>query len=1285
MGFDNECILNIQSLAGEYFCPVCRTLVYPHEALQTQCTHLYCKPCLSYVVSSTQACPYDGYLVTEAGSKPLIESNKALAETIGKTTVHCLYHRSGCMWQGPLSECTTHCTGCAFGNSPVVCNRCGIQIVHRQVQEHAQTCNVNGTNIQAQGPGTAQDAATSGVLSTDQSKIAPAASQPLTSHTVAGTPAAQNLNQPATAILLPQAMPAPAVPTPEQQYYQQYQQYYQQYPVYDPYQQAYQQYYPYQQQPAQQVQQPPFQPLSQPQLQQQVQAPMPQVQPQAQNNPMAQAQVQGQQQPQAHPQAQPQIPANGQPQPLYPQAVVIGSSQNQGQVNSQPQGHSGGQAVVHTHMPLQSYSQIQPQMVQNHAQPPMQAPQYQQPHPQMQQPQPPQVQSYPQTQPQLQAQAQPYPHFQPHSHTQPQLQPTNPQQPSGSHPSYTSQPLQQIQHAPPQQNPMQAQPSSGSLLPQFLPPPPHMRPPQPPHMLPPQQRPVMHQVQQPMPPQYMQQPQAFPGQTPAQPQGQPHAGPYAHQHLQVRPQAPSQPIQQPSLGFVQPQQGNALPHGIPPQSYVGRPAMLNQGGQPPQYPQSSGSAGIAPPSKPPQFGSDQQHNQYAPSSSGEQTFERRIEQQEDKSPSLKKSESVINDFGANSNEVKPEARLNDELKSEDGRRKDEALIKDSVSEFRQSQGVTGDSATTQRVKEESKDSALEDHSLGGRSGQKKTHDLAVSTIDSAKQGEISVNFQGSSLADSGPFSQSQTTPQGQIGDVSGGFPSKVPEQSSHLAPVTEQRKSTHPPLPYGLHGQQGPVAPVLQSVPHTEQTMGQSPSHLRPPGHGYLSHGPYPGEQFHPPGPNQPLPFHPEVPPRGPNSFANSRGYEPLSAGHGRISRMPQGDPLGPPLPHGPDNQRVSRHAGPMESDMYQNQRPPQSDGRRLDSHLPGNSDRGSYGAEPNSLRMYGVTPTGRDHSSAPVFSDFPMQPARHREETSKQFHGPPHMGRENSPSFRSHLSRPSSGYGIDGPPRFHDKDPHGYGYEAGQRLPPYHPNESGGRPLPASIHDNRGGFDNNRYNSDFLGPMHVLDRHHMDRLPPSSPGNPFGGPHNFNVNGRNMERQPFGERFPMGLPGHMHRGEFDGPGKHMNGEPFGPRNLSGRGESGFGSFHDYGHSGESNGPGVFSHQPRFGESFGSKSTRPHLDEPVFRGGSFAGGSDSFDPIRKSTSFSMGWCRICKVDCESVEGLDIHGQTHEHQRMSMNMVISIKKKNAKRQKSSIDHEEAGKFRNSETYARADIS
>ncbi|KAL8103121.1 uncharacterized protein LOC141678690 [Apium graveolens] len=140
MGFDNECIVNIQSLAGEYFCPVCRTLVYPNEALQSQCTHLYCKLCLTYVVRTTKACPYDGYLVTEKDSKPLVESDKALADRIGNTPVHCLFYKSGCLWLGPLSECNSHCAGCSFGNFLVVCNICGVQIIHRQVQEHAQSC-----------------------------------------------------------------------------------------------------------------------------------------------------------------------------------------------------------------------------------------------------------------------------------------------------------------------------------------------------------------------------------------------------------------------------------------------------------------------------------------------------------------------------------------------------------------------------------------------------------------------------------------------------------------------------------------------------------------------------------------------------------------------------------------------------------------------------------------------------------------------------------------------------------------------------------------------------------------------------------------------------------------------------------------------------------------------------------------------------------------------------------------------------------------------------------------
>ncbi|KAI3507673.1 hypothetical protein L1887_22663 [Cichorium endivia] len=969
MGFDNECILNIQSLAGEYFCPVCRTLVYPHEAIQTQCTHLYCKPCLTYVVGSTQACPYDGYLVTEASSKPLMESNKALAETIGKTTVHCLYHRSGCVWQGPLSDCTSHCSGCAFGNSPVVCNRCGIQIVHRQVQEHAQTCNVNGTNTntntnnQPLGSETAQEAAVSTV---DQSKVATQtaipASQPLPPVTATG---------PSSIVQTPPINPVPQSAPANEQWYQQqqqqqqqYQQYYQQYPGYDPYQQQqpYQQYYPYQQPP-------PVQP--QPQSQPQIPAP---IQPQ----PPPQFQM--------HTQAQPQIPANVQPQPLYPQAAVVGSGQNQGQLNPQ---HVQIQPLAHGHMPPQSYAQVQPQM---------QVPQYQQ---------------------------------QMHPPFQPQSQPMNPQLPPvqsvGGHPSY-----QPIQHAPP----MQVHPPAGTLPPaQFpQPPPPHMRPTQPPpHMLPsqapgiPPTQQYIHPHPQPGPPPHqrpVQQPQAFPGQP---------SGPFAQQ---VRP---PQPMQQPPLGFVQPQQA------LPPQSYMGRPPMLNQGGQSQQFPQSSG----APPhSRPPQFIPTQpsnvnmpnqpQLNQYTPP-----LVDQKAEQQQDQSPSLKKPESVANEFGPNYNQVKPETGVNDDRKTGNVG-EGEALTKDAVSDLHQVQ----DSVTTQRVKEETKD---------GASDYNKSEDA---TMESMKQ----------------EVDNDRT----QIGDVSGGFPIKATEQSSH----SEQVPNMHPGQ------QQRPAAPSLLPAHHN---AGQ------PPNHGYLPPGPHPGDHFQPPGPN--------------NFSNNSRGYEPQSAGshgqyhqgqsHARPPRMSQGEPLGPPpLPYGPDGQTVPRHPGPMEADMYQNQRPSHFDTRRPDPHL---HDRGPFGVESNSMRMNGAPPPpGHDPSSAPVFRD---EKFRNPDSFPTRYH-------EGSPKFGSHSSRPLSGYGMDGPPppRFVDKDPHGHGYH------PFDAPPSGFLPPGRPLHDdNRGRFEHNRPNPDFHGPMHGFGRHHMDR----SPGKrSFGG----HVDDREMDRHSFGERF--GPPGHMHRGE---------------------------------------------------------------------------------------------------------------------------------------------------------------
>lgn len=98
--------------------------------------------------------------------------------------------------------------------------------------------------------------------------------------------------------------------------------------------------------------------------------------------------------------------------------------------------------------------------------------------------------------------------------------------------------------------------------------------------------------------------------------------------------------------------------------------------------------------------------------------------------------------------------------------------------------------------------------------------------------------------------------------------------------------------------------------------------------------------------------------------------------------------------------------------------------------------------------------------------------------------------------------------------------------------------------------------------------------------------------------------------------------------------------------------------------------QQLYGDSSGTMSAHPCLGGPGSQssytrqgfpnaGPHCADGSDSFDNLRKRKSMSMGWCRICNVDCESVQGLEMHGQTREHQRMALNMVNNIKQKSAR--------------------------
>ncbi|ONI00047.1 hypothetical protein PRUPE_6G064800 [Prunus persica] len=1320
MGFDNECILSIQSLAGEYFCPVCRLLVYPNEALQSQCTHLYCKPCLTYVVSSTRACPYDGYLVTEADAKPLIESNKSLAETIGKIAVHCLYHRSGCTWQGPLSDCTSHCSGCAFGNSPVVCNRCGIQIVHRQVQEHAQNCP--GVQPQAQQVEGALDTSASGTSATaDQTQAATqsglATSQAQVSQTTSVTAPGPDPNQKANSSS--QAVVQAAVPSAEQwyQHQQQYQQYYQQYPGYDPYQQQYQNYYPYQQPAVSQSQQqhlqshPPYgtvQHQSQTYLQSQPQT-QPPLQPQ-----LSQSQAQAQPQPQI--------------QPQHLQAPVAAQTQNQAQVNQQQQLHP----VVQTYPA--AHGQPHPQPL-----PYFQAPSHSQPHPQhVQMPHNQQAQIQQHTQSQLLPQqhpiSQPQPHSQPqqqaqlqqHPQPNPQLHPSQPMngtiQPQTLHPSshavtgnhlYLQPHLHQpVQSGAPQQHTMHLQshgmPHSQSQTPvqiqsQFPQQPPLMRPPpshttvpnqQQPALLPSpgqiqninpaqqqpvhsyghppgntvHQRPHMQAVQQPIPQQYF------------------HHQPFVQQQppTQLRPQGQSHSFPQHIHASTQSQQNVTLSQGIQhTQSNLGgRPMMPIHGVQSQTYAQTAGGVYMRPMHPAANLSSTNQNNMVrtnnlgqSGANSGPTTSERQAEQESEFS-AQQNAKKVVHDVGTASAvvadaEVKT-AKSETDMKSIDNENKptgeDKTIQGDTSSkEIPDIHALeNGESVSKSILKEEGVDGTL-DHSSNGKLGEVVAEGVKDVSISDMKQRELKEipSEEAQLREEQGWMLQKDASgdPQPFIGTDEGS------QAVSTSAPISDQGKH----LPH--HGPttlpQRPGAPLLLQVPPGPPCHTQGPGHhLRPPGPAHV-----PGQPFH-----------------SSEHFQPHGGNLGFGASSGRASQYgPQGSiELQSVTPHGPYNE------GHLPL-------PPTS---AFDSH-GGMMSRAApigqpSGIHPNMLRMNG-TP-GLDSSSTHGPRDerfkafpgerlnpFPVDPTRHVidrvefEDDLKQFPRPSYLDSEPVAKFGNYSSRPF------------DRAPHGFKYDSGPHTDPL----AGTAPsrflspyrLGGSVHGNDAGdfgrMEPTHGHPDFVG------RRLVDGLAPRSPVRDYPGlpPHGFrgfgpdDFDGREFHRfgDPLGNQFHEGrfsnLPGHFRRGEFEGPGNlrmvdhrrndfigqdghpgHLRrGDHLGPHNL--REPLGFGSRHS--HMGDMAGPGNF-------EPFrGNRPNHPRLGEPGFRSsfslqrfpndGTYTGDLESFDHSRKRKPASMGWCRICKVDCETVEGLDLHSQTREHQKMAMDMVRSIKQ-NAKKQK-----------------------
>lgn len=467
---------------------------------------------------------------------------------------------------------------------------------------------------------------------------------------------------------------------------------------------------------------------------------------------------------------------------------------------------------------------------------------------------------------------------------------------------------------------------------------------------------------------------------------------------------------------------------------------------------------------------------------------------------------------------------------------------------------------------------------------------------------------------------------------------------SHSVPFPDQGRNHGQPLHYGLPPQQRPGNTMFQSMPPPGP-----PQHAQLPGHPAAQSRPQGFGHFPPPGP--PLGSFHATPPQG--------NYEQV---HIPPSHVGVGAPQ-------------QRPTYPMEAEIYPNQRPGYFNGRQPNQLPLGPLDRGPLG-HTDAIRMNGPPPL--DSSVTHSFADQRFDPTRRVidrggfEEDLKQFPRPSNLDIDKfGTTFSSSrvADRVPHGFPLDPPPR--------YSYDDGLKL---------------DVRRSEFG----RNHSDFLGPTPGFDRRHMDRLAHRSPVREYPPPHGYagrlldDLDGRESRRlipsdsigNSFHDnRFPA-FSSHMRRGDFDGPDSHFRRSDFlGPRNLRMGEPGGFEGFSGHGRMGDRTGPGSYPPRLPMGEMFGGghRSTHPRFGEPGFRssyslhdypndGGLHAGEMESFDNTRKRKLASSGWCRICKVDCETVEGLDLHSQTREHQKVAMDIVITIKQQNLKRPKlASNDH------------------
>ncbi|KAF3443512.1 hypothetical protein FNV43_RR13196 [Rhamnella rubrinervis] len=778
-----------------------------------------------------------------------------------------------------------------------------------------------------------------------------------------------------------------------------------------------------------------------------------------------------------------------------------------------------------------------------------------------------------------------------------------------------------------------------------------------------QQRPIMQPAQQPMPQQYYQQQQPF----------QQHQLPMTSQ---LHHQGQSHPFPQHTHSFPQPPLNVALSHGLQytqTQNLVGRPLMPNHGVQPQPYPQSAGAVQA----RPVYLGANQQstnHNnmhktiqlpseQHASGNSrptmsenqGDTIFEKGLPLQEAELLPQKTVKVVANELGSAPGLVADVSEAYTSLKKIP---QSTEIGIDPESHFSEN----GEPTTKLIMKEVNEESTQERSS----SKQMERYDPENEIMDGSHMKNLSPQVsklheeQGGKLqkdAISGSDEGLQAVCTASAAIV-GSIPQNV--TSGETAPGNEKMQlnqhdfqdKTLPQVPGSSTLPQRPGAPSLLQAPppgppHQPQGLGHPPAHFRPQGPGHV-----PGQPFHLPGGVQDA------------GSTATFGRGPGQYGPSQLSfNLQSGAPVGPynqghaaVLPFGAPPPRAFDSRGGMLP------RPPLSQPSGIDPNMmkmngtPGFDSSLALGSRNERFKPF----LDEQLNPVPPGTDLHVFDRAEFEDDLKKFSKPSLLDAEPIQKFGNLSSRP------------YDRGPHGVKYDAGLKLEP--------------------GTGSSR----LFGPFPAYGRHHMDGMPmpPRSPprehhgisSHGFGGSAYDDFDGRNF----------IDLVSQLTVGFLCCPaicaevslralaisrmGEHLRNDLVGqdslPGHLEGENTLVLVNLHGSLHLGEPVGFGVHPRHVQMGEWLGLGALN-HLVEVIgqlihglvsldsgaafhFKGFQMMGDME-FQNLRKRKPASSGWCRICKVDCETVEGLDLHSQTREHQKLAMDMVLSIKQ-NAKRQK-----------------------